>query len=200
MRTIFIHPERCIGCKHCEVACRLTHSKTKNLLDLPTDKTAHKRIFVETTINYLTMPIRCRHCNPALCEQTCPTGAIYRDTKIDAVLVDTSRCIGCAMCAIVCPFDVISFYKDYTFNKEVNIKCDFCIDRLSDNQIPACVDACKTNALEFGDINQSINQSRHKALLDLSKILVNEEGKSIPDNIIEFRRIMQKVYQLGAIS
>ncbi len=199
MKTIFIHPERCIGCKHCEIACRLAHSKTNQLFDLPNDNSAHKRIFVESTVNYLTMPIRCRHCNPAPCEQVCPTGAIHRDDKLDVVIVDTAKCIGCAMCAIACPFDVISFYKNLAFDKQVNIKCDFCIDRLSKDKLPACVEACKTNALEFGEINQIIKKSRKLSVLDIGNTLINEEKRSIPDNILKFRQVMEKIYHLGSI-
>jgi Fe-S-cluster-containing hydrogenase component 2 len=31
MRTVFVNPERCIGCLQCEVACALEHSASQDL-------------------------------------------------------------------------------------------------------------------------------------------------------------------------
>ncbi len=57
------------------------------------------------------------------------------------------------MCAMVCPFDAVTFDSTAT-------KCDGCIDRLDAGTPPACVEACKTGALEFGEINELIRASR----------------------------------------
>ena len=108
-------------------------------------------------------PNRCRHCDPAPCQQVCPTGAITRDDPLGVVLVDPGRCIGCAMCAVVCPFDVITFHPlagGPGPQTPVAVKCDGCQARLERGQEPACVEACKVDALVFGEINDLVAHAR----------------------------------------
>ncbi len=31
MKTVFVNPERCIGCKQCQIACAVEHSQSKDL-------------------------------------------------------------------------------------------------------------------------------------------------------------------------
>ena len=37
-------------------------------------------------------------------------------------------------------------------------KCDFCNDELTDGGLPACVAACPTRALEFGEYDQLVRR------------------------------------------
>jgi carbon-monoxide dehydrogenase iron sulfur subunit len=95
----------------------------------------------------------------------CPTGAISRaDDMKEIVLIDDNKCITCGMCAMVCPFDVITYYQSakVKFDKPVAIKCDNCIDRQRKGNIPACVEVCKVGALVFGDINELTRKARTK--------------------------------------
>lgn len=202
MKTVFVHPERCIGCRHCEVACAIEHSKSKDLFGMLFETPRSKpRIHVELGLDFLTFPNRCRHCDPAPCMQVCPTGALHRDIETGSVLVNYDKCIGCAMCAMVCPFDIISFDKVWNIrlDHEVNTKCDHCIDRQRNGEVPACVEACKTGALEFGDANDIIRSSRKDFTVRTTLALKGEEAPSIPANIEAFRDIMAKVSQLGPL-
>ena len=113
MKTVFVNPERCIGCKQCEIACAVEHSQSKNLLQavFETPK-PYPRIHVAPGIYTTTsFPNKCRHCDPAPCQAVCPTGAISRESDLDIVVIDGDKCITCAMCAMVCPFDVIRYYE-----------------------------------------------------------------------------------------
>jgi Fe-S-cluster-containing dehydrogenase component len=85
-----------------------------------------------------------------------------RDTGHDLVLVDTHKCIACAMCAMVCPFDAVTFHAQANGMpaRVVATKCDGCIERLDKGQEPACVEACKVDALLFGDLNTLIAADR----------------------------------------
>jgi carbon-monoxide dehydrogenase iron sulfur subunit len=165
MRTVFVEPERCIGCRQCEVACAVEHSASKDaaraFLESPLPRT---RVHVEQgPVASTAFPNKCRHCDPAPCQQVCPTGAIARDPELDLVLVDPGRCIGCAMCAMVCPFDVLTFHAladGPSPEVEVAVKCDGCPDRLRAGLVPACAEACKAGALRFGEINELVRTGR----------------------------------------
>jgi carbon-monoxide dehydrogenase iron sulfur subunit len=165
MRTVFVNPERCIGCRQCEIACAIEHSVTKDpalcLSEVPLPRT---RVHVEPgPVLSLSFPNKCRHCDPAPCLQVCPTGAITRDGALDLVLIEAKRCIGCAMCAIVCPFDALSFYPladSAGPEVEVAVKCDGCEERVRQGRVPACVEACKVDALVFGEINELVASGR----------------------------------------
>lgn len=164
MKTVFVNPERCIGCRQCEFACAVAHSVSKDpALALMEDPLPKSRIHVSPGQAYTTsFPNRCRHCNPAPCEQVCPTGAIARDAGEDLVLVDVHRCISCAMCAMVCPFDAVTFHAqaDGMPTRVVATKCDGCLERRREGRVPACVEACKTGALVFGELNDLVAAGR----------------------------------------
>jgi carbon-monoxide dehydrogenase iron sulfur subunit len=88
-----------------------------------------------------------------------------RDARHDLVLVDQHKCIACAMCAMVCPFDAVTFYAQANGMpaRVVATKCDGCVERLEEGREPACVEACKVDALLFGDLNSLIEAGRLQA-------------------------------------
>lgn len=165
MQTVYVDPERCIGCLQCEIECAREHSVSHDLgrafLEEPVPR---KRIHVEPgPVATTSFPNKCRHCDPAPCQGVCPAGAISRDAELDLILVDPMRCIGCAMCAMVCPFDVITFYplvEGPSVETAVAVKCDGCEARVRRGENPACVDACKVDALVFGEINELVGRGR----------------------------------------
>ena len=165
MKTVFVNPERCIGCKQCESACAVAHSQSKNLFlavfESPTPK---PRIHAEPGLAMNTaFPNKCRHCSPAPCMGICPTAAIHRPADYpDIVMVDAHKCIACGMCAMVCPFDVITYYSLAAAPERPveAVKCDHCIERQELGLIPACVESCKAGALLFGEINELAKAAR----------------------------------------
>ncbi len=201
MKTVFVNPEKCIGCRHCEVACAIEHSQSKDLFKMLEEvPLSEPRIHVEVGVNFLTFPNRCRHCDPAPCMQVCPTNAIERDKETGSVIVNYNKCIGCTACAMACPFGIIQFEQVYQvkLGREVNAKCDNCIDRQKEGREPACVEACKTGALEFGDVNDLIRVSRKDFTVRMIKSQGTEvEVPKIPANVKAFRDIMAQVGEIG---
>jgi phenylacetyl-CoA:acceptor oxidoreductase subunit 1 len=140
---------------------------------------AVKRVFV---------PVGCMHCADPPCMHVCPSTAT-RKRADGIVTIDYDLCIGCAYCAVACPYqaryktDTAEFaYGDpmpsekKTFSEKrlgVATKCTFCADRVDaglakglkpgvDHEAtPACVNSCIAQALHFGDIeDQESNVSQ----------------------------------------
>ena len=204
MKTVFINPERCIGCKHCEIACAVEHSQSKNLYQAVFEEPLPRpRIHVEPGLHLNTsFPNKCRHCDPAPCMQVCPSGAISRsDDLSEIVVVDGNKCILCGMCGMVCPFDVITYGRTWTvrLRRDVAIKCDHCIDRQREGRIPACAEACKVEALQFGEINELVKAARTR-LSEAVSVAVGEirpEVTLIPENVGAWRELGEEISQLG---
>jgi anaerobic carbon-monoxide dehydrogenase iron sulfur subunit len=192
MKTVFINPERCIGCRQCEFACAVEHSRSRDpLLALFEDPPPRTRIHVEPGPWFNTsFPNRCRHCDPAPCAQVCPTAAISRNTQYDVVLVDKAKCIACAMCAMVCPFDAITFHvQNGDMPPRVTaVKCDGCVRRLEEGRVPACVEACKVDALVFGELNELIEEGRvRQSATALAAAAAIDTAPTVPDTVAGWR-------------
>jgi carbon-monoxide dehydrogenase iron sulfur subunit len=205
MKTVFVHPERCVGCKQCESACAVAHSQTKSLFWAVFESPAPKqRIHAEPGLALNTaFPNKCRHCNPAPCLLACPTGAIQRAGDFpEIVVIDAHKCIACGMCAMVCPFDVITYYPSAAAPEKavVATKCDHCIERQRENLIPACVEACKVSALEFGEINELVKSARTRfsQLVSSAVAQVSPELTALPPNYEAWRGWGAAVSHLNA--
>jgi carbon-monoxide dehydrogenase iron sulfur subunit len=128
--------------------------------------------------------------------QVCPTDALVRDRPTGSVIVQYPLCIGCTVCAMACPFGIITFHRvsQLAADREVNAKCDNCIERLRAGKIPACAEACKTGALEFGDANDLIRTSRKDFTLRMLKSEGTDvEVPRIPENVRAFRAILKEL-------
>ena len=202
MLTVFVNPERCIGCLQCEFACAVEHSATRApALAVAERPVPRKRIHVHAGERANTsFPTKCRHCDPAPCIQVCPTSAIFRDREHDAVLIDVSKCIGCAMCAMVCPFDVLTFHALADGPAAVAVKCDGCIERLRAGRVPACAEACKAGALEFGELNQLVvDHRRRDTAAILAATTTGDATPATPASIAAWRSLGAVPGQPGGV-
>src|SRR5215813_4058552 len=102
-----------------------------------------------TSAAWLMMSDVCKHCVNAPCLEVCPTGAILR-TEFDSVYINAPACNGCRDCISACPFGVIHMSE----TRHVAQKCTFCYDRLKHDLAPACAQACPTQSIFFGPIDQ----------------------------------------------
>jgi carbon-monoxide dehydrogenase iron sulfur subunit len=153
MKTVIIRPERCVGCLQCRLACAVEHSAGKNLAGALTEPVRPvSRVAVYPGRQNFAFPNKCRHCDPAPCEQVCIAGAIMANPHRATVDIDAWRCINCGMCAMACPFGVLKYAATHEApgKRAVALKCDQCPDREAVGRAPACVEACKVGALTYG--------------------------------------------------
>jgi formate dehydrogenase iron-sulfur subunit len=97
----------------------------------------------------------CKHCTHAACLDVCPTGSLFR-TEFGTVVVQDDICNGCGYCIPACPFGVIDRRDGDRGTKNVGIaqKCTLCYDRLEVGHMPACAQACPTESIQFGDLDE----------------------------------------------
>ena len=169
--------DRCVGCQTCTAACRHANATApsvqwRKVLDIETGRYPNvSRTFV---------PVGCQQCADPPCMHVCPTGATgRRDDGI--VTIDYDLCIGCAYCAVACPYQArfkvdaprFAYGAAATRNeieredpRRVGVaqKCNFCAPRIDfglsagltpgvdPRATPACVNACIASALHFGDV------------------------------------------------
>jgi formate dehydrogenase iron-sulfur subunit len=91
----------------------------------------------------------CKHCTHAACLDVCPTGALFR-TEFGTVVVQDDICNGCGYCIPACPYGVIDQRKD----DGRAWKCTLCYDRIGSGMQPACAQACPTQSIQFGEVDE----------------------------------------------
>ena len=91
----------------------------------------------------------CKHCTHAACLDVCPTGALFR-TEFGTVVVQPDVCNGCGYCVPACPYGVIDVREE----DGRAFKCTLCYDRLKDDETPACAQACPTESIQYGDLDE----------------------------------------------
>jgi len=105
----------------------------------------------------------CKHCTNAACLDVCPTGSLFR-TEFGTVVVQDDICNGCGYCIPACPYGVIERRASPEGAKNVGIaqKCTLCYDRLDAGQTPACAQACPTQSIQFGDVEELRERANHR--------------------------------------
>jgi Fe-S-cluster-containing dehydrogenase component len=155
---------RCVGCMDCVVACKTENSVPEGF--------NRDWIATETTGTFPTLHMeirseRCNHCDTPPCVYCCPTGASHVHDVGGVVLVDHDKCIGCKACIASCPYGARFVHPDGYVDK-----CTFCIHRVEQGLLPACVSVCPTHCMHFGDlddpnseVSQLLASRNHHALL-----------------------------------
>jgi formate dehydrogenase iron-sulfur subunit len=98
---------------------------------------------------WLMMSNVCKHCTHAGCLDVCPTGALFR-TEFGTVVVQEDICNGCGYCIAGCPYGVIDRRED----DGRAWKCTLCYDRIGDGLTPACAQACPTQSIQYGELDE----------------------------------------------
>ena len=126
-----------------------------------------------------TCTATCMQGGSSQCMHVCPSTAT-RKRADGIVTIDYDLCIGCAYCAVACPYQARYRSDEDEKRPGVATKCTFCVERIDDGlakglkpgvdpeATPACVNSCIANALHFGDaedpqsnISQLLADNRH---------------------------------------
>jgi len=94
------------------------------------------------------MPVLCMHCDDAPCIKAAKNNAVYKRPD-GVVIIDPEKAVGQRQIVDACPYHVIFWNED----KKLPQKCTFCVHRLEGGKIPRCVQACPSQALTFGDLD-----------------------------------------------
>lgn len=121
----------------------------------------------------------CVHCAEAPCAEVCPTGALAVSGETGFVSLDAARCVGCHLCAMVCPADA----PRHRGERGELCLCDGCGAEVAEGSVPACVAACPLDALAFDDRDAVVSRANERAAVlrergwaNASVLGVSEQG------------------------
>ena len=192
---------RCIGCQTCTAACKMANGTPPGV---QWRRVVDMEMGVYPDVKRVFIPVGCQHCSKPPCLDVCPSGATQqRDDGI--VNIDYDLCIGCASCAVACPYGARYMVHEEKFaygdtptedekvnynpdNVGVATKCNFCAEVIDEGiangltpgidpeATPRCVNSCISGAMTFGDIDDP--ESNVNQLLQSTKHFrtKNEEG------------------------
>ncbi len=133
-------------------ACRSWHQLEQEMPDPVEIRALERGDFPNVSVSRLFLT--CFHCGKPSCVPACPCGVLVKRAE-DGIVIMTNLedCTGCELCVQACPY---SAPKIVAGDKARIIKCNLCVDRISEGRGPACVDACPTEAIGFGPMDELI--------------------------------------------
>lgn len=152
---------QCQGCRKCIEACADLHG-----FDTDPEQTVELSATAYTAMKEVDeYPVRdlCRHCLSPSCVSVCPVGALTKHER-GPVIYDVSKCLGCRYCILACPFNI----PRYEWNDPVPAvrKCDMCVARLEQGQLPACAEACPMEATIAGPRDEMLAEAHRRIKAD----------------------------------
>ncbi|MBI3892897.1 MAG: 4Fe-4S dicluster domain-containing protein [Candidatus Wallbacteria bacterium] len=142
MSRLQVTPNRCSGCRSCEMACAFAHAVSE-----PAGATAslglqpgRPRLRIWASPGAAFIPMLCLQCDDARCVRACAYGALARSETTGAIELDSRRCTRCLLCTAACPFGNVELEAAMG---GLVVKCDLC------HGAPACAKFCPTGALAW---------------------------------------------------
>jgi anaerobic dimethyl sulfoxide reductase subunit B (iron-sulfur subunit) len=141
-----------MSCNACTVACKDWNQVNPGAVRWRSQQT------FEQAGQFYPLSMACNHCAQPACLTACGANAISK-REDGVVVVDRSKCQSLTTCIEACPFAVpkIAGDKQEPTQQEGWLlphpmqKCDFCIDRVDNGDLPVCVASCAAHALDCGD-------------------------------------------------
>ncbi len=143
-KILVLDPGKCNGCRSCELTCSVAREGVASV-----SQSRIKIVPFEDADFYV--PIVCQQCGTPYCAQVCPSGCLVKNDEMGVVEYRESRCTGCKMCLIACPFGAIRLSA-----RGKILKCDLCQGE------PACIGVCQPRALTY-DYSDEIGRAKRIA-------------------------------------
>jgi tetrathionate reductase subunit B len=144
---MLIDLRRCIGCQSCTVSCTIENQTPQGAFRTTVNQ--YQVSFADSDeVTNVLLPRLCNHRDDPPCVPVCPVQATFQ-RKDGIVVIDNTRCVGCAYCVQACPYDA-RFINHTTQTAD---KCTFCAHRLEVGLLPACVESCVGGARIIGDLH-----------------------------------------------
>ena len=139
-KRIFFHPERCLLCQSCVLACQIQSLRISDITEIPRAGRPVQRLVV--TFSQGTPWLwKCQQCVSAPCVEACVSGSMHYGEGRRGVIHDRKTCIACGACLLACPNNALAVDEE---DGRV-AKCNLC----PQEAIPPCVIACQTKALVY---------------------------------------------------
>jgi formate dehydrogenase iron-sulfur subunit len=173
-KSIMVDTSRCTACRGCQIACKqwkgLPGTKTKQTgtYQNPPDLSAQtlKLVRFSEGIKENGKPYwyffseQCRHCvEPPCVDAIGDDAAASKDEATGAVLfTDKSKEASFEEVRTACPYNI----PRQDEKTKVLVKCNLCIDRITNNRAPSCVLSCPTGAMTFGERDAILDQAKKR--------------------------------------
>lgn len=174
--VMVIDLKKCVGCSACTISCKAENVLPPNVTYRPV---LEETLEENGRVGRRFLPRPCMQCDNPPCVRVCPVRATWKQAD-GIVVIDYTKCIGCRYCLTACPygarsFDFGEYYTDPTpqimpyekaptweygqkWIRQKNKspvgnarKCHFCLHRVENGLLPACVSSCIGRATYFGD-------------------------------------------------
>lgn len=170
-KSILVDTSKCTACRGCQVACKqwkgLPGTKTKqtgtyqNPPDLSPQTLKLVRFSEGLKENgkpyWYFFSEQCRHCvEPPCVDAIGDDAAASKDEATGAVLfTEKSKNAPFEDVRSACPYNI----PRQNEKTRVLVKCDLCLDRITNNRLPSCVLSCPTGAMVFGERDVILDQA-----------------------------------------
>lgn len=188
-KTYFIDTTKCTACRGCQIACKQWNQRSaektgnRGSHQNPPDLSYHTWKLVRFSevaapkVDYYFFPDQCRHCMSPPCKEVADgkvKGAVIQDEKTGAVIFPPKIKVKPADFKEIresCPYDIPRANP----GTGIMEKCTMCFDRIQEGLLPACVKACPTGTMNFGE---------RKAMLEIANKRLEEVKKVYKDAML----------------
>lgn len=179
---------KCDGCKGCTEACTAMHFVPPGQEWIKVFQNRDNAV-----AGSYWFPRPCMQCDNTPCAKVCPVGATFK-REDGIVLVDQERCIGCRYCIAACPYgsryfnwaepphtaqemaQPYSVERNFPHRRGVVEKCIFCPELAREGKLPACAQACKMNAIYFGDQVEDVVANHAGETVSFTQLIRDKGG------------------------